>query len=354
MRTSVSRRELLKSLTAGAFAVGAGAGSTIASEMHTNKVIQTGDAGFNQNRLKPEHSRVALVKGNDRRGNMLKALEMIADDVKKGIGNKQVVIKTNFTRIAKKDWLASTHVDNIYALCELLSTFYKGKIIVAEGTGPGTPLDTPLQNYGYLPLKEKYNVEFFDLRSDDHVMTYILNNQVQPIQLRTSKLLLNPNTYVVSAAILKTHASAVVTLGLKNVVMAAPHNGGKGDNDRQLMHSGSVPEDPRFFNFNLFQMACHVVPDLVAIDGFVGMEKNELFGDPVEAKVAIASTDWLAADRVGTEVMGYDFRRIGYLRYCTQAGMGEADLTKIEVAGDPIGNCIKPFAPPSTMEKIAM
>ncbi len=284
---------------------------------------------------------------------MLKALEMITPQIKEGVKNRQVVIKPNFTRVERRDWLASTHVDGVSALCEALSSFYTGKIIIAEGTGPGTPLQEALESYEYTALRQRYNVEFRDLRSDKVLAAYILDHEVAPVRLRVSSLLLDPNTYLISAATMKTHSLAVVTLGLKNVVMAAPLNSGD-DSDRAKMHA-DAPDNPRAFNFNLFQMATYVTPDLVAIDGFIGMEgEGPLDGSPVESKLAVASTDWLAADRIGTEVMGLDFSRIGHFRHCARAGMGEADISRIELVGDSIGNCRRTYKPPDSLKSILM
>ena len=52
-------------------------------------------------------------------------------------------------------------------------------------------------------------------------------------------------------------------------------------------------------------------PDLAVIDGFLAMEGNgPTSGTPVEHRVAIASLDWLAADRVGVALMGIDLAKM--------------------------------------------
>ena len=75
------------------------------------------------------------------------------------------------------------------------------------------------------------------------------------------------------------------------------------------------------------------------IDGFEGMEGNgPASGTPVPSRVAIASTDYIAADRVGVEAMGIDPNWIGYLNFCGQFGLGQFDLDKIEVRGEKIAS----------------
>jgi uncharacterized protein (DUF362 family) len=53
----------------------------------------------------------------------------------------------------------------------------------------------------------------------------------------------------------------------------------------------------------------------------------------VPSRVAIASTDYLAADRVALEAMSIDPAWLGYLVYCGQVGLGNYDLKKIRIVG---------------------
>ncbi len=344
---SPHRRQFLRALTA------AGAGSLLS----TGSVLSAGLSGVAAPRpsVQPAEPRVGLVRGNDRRANMMKALEIIEPEVRKAVGGRQVVIKPNFTRIKKEDWLASTPADSVWALCDLFASMNAGKIIIAEGTGPGTPLSEALTNYDYLALKSRFNVEFVDLQDDEHHASFILDHAFRPVKVSVSNLMTRDDVFLVSAAVLKTHSLSVVTLGLKNLVMATPMNFGAAGNDRSKMHRDPVSKDPRPFNWNLFQLSRIVTPDLVTIDGFVGMEgEGPLNGDPVESKLAIAGLDWLATDRVGIEVMGADFRKIGHYCYCAEAGMGEADLGKIQVVGNTIGECRKAFHPPADLNEISI
>jgi uncharacterized protein (DUF362 family) len=56
-------------------------------------------------------------------------------------------------------------------------------------------------------------------------------------------------------------------------------------------------------------------------------------GTPVPSHVAVASTDYIAADRVGIEVMGINPAWPGYLNYCAQCGLGQFDIAKLDVRG---------------------
>ena len=348
MTVLTKRREFIKKVAAGV--VGGGlALNAYALPKSNPKVIVPKRKVINYN----PRPNVALVKGLDRKTNMYDALKLIEDDVKRSIGDKQVVIKPNFTRVKKEDWLASTHVDNIEAVLEFLKPFYNKKVIIAEGCGGAEPIEVALENYGYLKLTDKYNVGFYDLSKDDHSTVNLLDMNIHPMPIETSNLLLDPNTYIISAAVMKTHALAVVTLGLKNIVLAAPMNFGEGGNERGKLHSKPMMDDPRYFNYNHFMMSQYAYPDLVVIDGFVGMEgQGPLFGDPIEVGVAIASTDCIAADRIGTDVMGHDFNEVGHLVHCANAKMGVGDITKINLLGDKVATCRKDFKKHEAYEKI--
>ena len=78
------------------------------------------------------------------------------------------------------------------------------------------------------------------------------------------------------------------------------------------------------------------------IDGFEGMEgEGPLRGTPVASRVALASTDLVAADRIGVELMGIDPAWMGYLRYCADAGLGCFDRSRHRTAGrdEPRASC---------------
>ncbi len=85
-------------------------------------------------------------------------------------------------------------------------------------------------------------------------------------------------------------------------------------------------------------------PSLSVIDGFEGMEGNgPIGGTPVDHRVCVVSTDYLAADTVGASLMGIDPADIGYLHYLAAAKLGESDLRKMEILGEPIAKLAKKY-----------
>jgi uncharacterized protein (DUF362 family) len=163
-------------------------------------------------------------------------------------------------------------------------------------------------------------------------------------------MLLDRDSYIISAAMLKTHDRIVATLSLKNIVVGAPVKD-EGFRWGRACKRGATNQKPivhgRGFygiNYNLFSLAKQLRPDLAVIDGFQGMEGNgPCQGTPVDHRVCVVSPDWLAADRVGIELMGIDFAQVGYLSYCAAAGLGQGDLGKIEILGEPVARHVRKY-----------
>jgi len=296
-------------------------------------------------------SRVALTSGEDRANLAFKALEPFKKEIAAAIGDKRVILKPNNVIINKS--LCATHADNLEGILEFLKSIDKKDIVIAESPANGSALDG-FANYGYNKFVGQYGVKLVNLDTEgDEIVQCIDEKDFQPHACRVSKLILDPNNFIISAAKLKTHDLVGITLSLKNIVVGSgikdsPAAGGKSD--KRLMHGGGT----HGINYNLFTLSAKLHPDLAVIDGYEGMEgTGPVNGTPVEQRVCVASMDWLAADRVGAALMGVDISKIGYLTYCIQAGdRGEGDLSKIEIVGPPIKDVAKTYQLPQDWEQI--
>ena len=283
---------------------------------------------------------VSLVKGNDRRAIVHQSLKAIESDVFAAIGKKQVMIKPNMC-VDKKP-LAVTHVDAVRAVLDVLAPRVKTPILIAE-SGVFNTFDG-YKNNGYLPLEKEYNCKLVDLNAGETCYHYVFNKDNEPQPVRLVAPFLDPGLFIISVARMKTHSEVVVTLALKNLLMAAPVQDYK-KSDKGFMHQGPYTPN-QILHFNLFHIAQKVYPDLAVIDGFESMEGDgPAWGTPFDSRVAIASLDALAADVVGTTVMGFDPQKILYLSAMTKAGMGQGDMAKIRVLGTPLDQCRYKFKP---------
>ena len=281
-------------------------------------------------------SRVSFVTGNDRRQMIYEALKPFENEISEGIQDKQVIIKVNFMGTGNP--LSTTHPDAVRGVLDFLTPLYDRPIIVGESKG----FLPSFEHYGYYPLRREYNVRLVELHEGPNTYQWILDQNLYPTSIRVINSYLDPNNYIISVTRLKTHNVVVATLTLKNVVMGSPLKIPKVNiNDKDKMHAGN--ETPKFLNYNLFVMAHRVYPDFAVLDGFEGMEGDGPgSGDPVDHKVAIAGSDCVSVDRIGTELMGIPWENIGYLQYCARAGLGQGDRSRIKVIGpDPEDYIIK-------------
>jgi len=276
---------------------------------------------------------VALVKGDDRQRNLRRALELIGDQIH--LQGRRPVIKVNF--VSAFTPLCATHVDAARAVIEYFRGRGEKDIAIAEGSALGT---TPrgFRDYGYRQLAEEYGVELMDLNdADSWKVVHVVHPDLKPHAVKLAGPMIDPKNYVISLTRLKTHLMVGVTLSAKNVAMGAILVG-----DKARMHPGEV--GIRVLDANLFTVMQHLHIDLALLDGFEGMEGNgPILGQPVDHRVAIAGTDYIAVDRVGTEVMGIDFDQIRYLNHLWDHGLGEGNLAKIRVRGDAIEACRRPY-----------
>ncbi len=302
-------------------------------------------------------SRVALTTGQSRADIAFRGLTAFAEEIGRAIGDRRVVIKPN--NVAIDVQLSATHADCLEGVLEFLKSI--GKLqgaVIAESAANGPTLEG-FANYGYPRVAAKYGVKLVDLDQQPHEVVHVFDERdFRPRAVRMSRLLLDRNSFLISAARLKTHDQVVATLSLKNIIFGAPIKdagygfGKRGKpgtaSDKPIAHGGGI----RGLNYNLFALAQRLRPHLAVIDGFDGMEGyGPSRGTPVDHRVCVVSPDWLAADRVAVELMGIDFAKIGYLNYCADAGMGQGDLKQIEVVGDPIARHVKPYKLAPNIEK---
>lgn len=294
--------------------------------------------------------KVALTAGDDRADNVFQGMDRFRDQIRREIGDRRIVVKPN--NVLTDRPLAATDAKCLEGILEFLKSIGKlGQVVIAESAGGG-PTEEGFSNYGYYPLAKKYGVPLFDLDTQPTKTVHVFDQtDFGPRAVRVSEMLLDrEKNYIISAAKLKTHDQVVATLSLKNIVVGAPVKDpgfrfGKGrapgtTSQKPIVHGSGIYG----INYNLFALAQKLRPHLAVNDGYEGMEGNGPgWGDPVDQRVCVVSPDWLAADRVSVELMGIDFAKIGYLNYCARADMGQADLAKIEILGEPVARHVHTY-----------
>jgi uncharacterized protein (DUF362 family) len=337
-------------------------------------------------------SQVAVTYGSDHVDNIFRALQALREQVAAAIGNRPVLIKTNHVSGGATP-LAETPCECVEGILAFLKSIGKTDVTVAE-----CPITNPallcFQKMGYFSLLKKYPVRFRALSEEGYTVMKVWNwdqSQTDLVQnVRVSKMLLNKNYFVISACRPKAHDRVVATLSLKNIVMgsiivdASTFNSGGGASDKNNMHVAKTPaqggvnraypdgihssyNNHQDLNDTICMLSKVLAPNLSVIDAYQGMQQNgPISGTPVDPQqAAIASLDFLSADRIATVLMNvhnsvagisnadgdiadnmyatytpYTYRTYNWpkypacLNYCAQYGVGQYDTSYIDLLGD--------------------
>jgi uncharacterized protein (DUF362 family) len=321
---------------------------------------------------------VAITYGTDRADNAFRAMQVFKKSLVTAIGNKRVIVKPNCTSDTTP--LACTHVDWMEGILEFLKSIGITQVTVAE-TNPRNTWSA-FDNMGYLALANKYPVRFVTMGEEGADVIQVWQTSTSLWNIRVSKIIHNPNNFIISCPRFKCHNDAVATLGLKNVVMGSPmvdpgFYWGQANstkfNKNPGMHGNGTETGiniNQYLNDNIYRLAkiYGMHPTFSVVDGFQGMQGNGPTSGTAAPNgyVGVAGFDWVATDRVAVKLMGADlwFNNYysasavtstgtvpgtlncpmfpAYLNYCSQAGLGTWDISQITdaVTGVPISTLI--------------
>lgn len=193
-------------------------------------------------------------------------------------------------------------------LVEYVRRHSRARVVIAEGCGDAG-LTTPevFEALGYTELARDLGVELVDLNTAPTVRGDRPGFRVFP-EAWVPELL--TRAFVISAAVLKRHSLAEVTLSLKNLMGAAPPEryGNPGGWKKGRFHAQ--------MHRAVFEWASHLRPDLAVVDASVGLAAFHLGGPPCDPPVGkiVAGFDPVAVDAAGCRLLGLDWRRVEYLR----------------------------------------
>jgi len=126
---------------------------------------------------------------------------------------------------------------------------------------------------------------------------------------------------------MKVHIAGQVTLGLKNWNGIIPNVHPSAQ--QQAAHRIDLGQ-------KMADLYRAVKADLTIVDGIIGMEgQGPHAGVPIEMNLVIAGADTVATDAVTSYVMGFEPIEIPAVRCAAAEGLGEMDVKKITVVGEP-------------------
>lgn len=246
--------------------------------------------------------------------------------------NPKVFIKPNiayWTRaVPFPKWGVVTTSRVVEDMVVLLKERGVDDITIGEGMVTMDPKDreTPahaFETLGYSVLRKRYGVKYIN----------VFERPFEKVDLGAG-VVLNFNTdildsdFVVNLPVLKTHAQAVVSLGIKNL------KGMIDINSRKKCHSA----DPvRNLNYMIARLANKLPPSFTLLDGIYTIERGPAYdGRARRSNILVASSDILSADMVGAKVLGYDPSEIPHLVHAAQDRGRPLDFSDVEAVGEKI------------------
>ncbi len=295
------------------------------------------------------NSIVSLEKNSDRRQATYNSLKPLQNDVAKAIGEKQVIIKVNAGFPTESHRIHSTYPDQVRGILDFLAEFYEGNIWIAEGVGSSKTgnMSDGYDLYGITQVSKEYaDIRLVDANRTPFQRKWIRHAKQHPQPINIISMYFDPSNFVISAARLKTHNAVVGTFSLKNIVMGSPvgrHANVASEKSKMHGFNQQEPSSGRELSYNMFRLVMEgVYPDLAVVDGITGIEGDGPWdGTEVDHNISVASTDFVACDRICTELVGIDPFYMKYVEWCGEAELGNWNRDKIKVIGsDPKQNAI--------------
>ena len=236
-------------------------------------------------------TRVALVRSDNRKAGVRKALELLKINPCRG---KDVLLKPNFN--TSDTTPGSTHNDVLRELLQMIKDMGAKKLSIGDRSGP-EPTAQVLQKKGIYPLAQEFAAQVLDLdEMGEGGYAFI-----DPPGSHWQKGFLAARAVteaecVVSTCCLKTHQyGGIFTLSLKNSVGIVPRK-----NHPFMKELHSSPHQRRM----IAEINTAYAPALIVIDGLEAfVNGGPMTGTKKTANVFLAGTDRIAIDAVAVAIL---------------------------------------------------
>jgi uncharacterized protein (DUF362 family) len=254
-----------------------------------------------------------------------------------------VLIKPNLVKPAASGSGIVTDARVTDAVARLVLQHSPGRVIIGEGSSVGYDLPgridslTAMEASGTADVARKYGLAMVDLNRDEIVEVHAEDAYVMAT-FGVAKTAWEAD-FIIDLPVAKTHSRTGITCGLKNMKGVLP-----GEEKKRTHRLGL---DRGIVDLNRVMR-----PHLTVVDGLVGRAGTHTRDeDRVALNCVVAGTDVVAVDAVCATIMGFDVDDILHVRLADEAGLGEADIDRIQVYGERIATVARPFQPYSEAAK---
>lgn len=247
------------------------------------------------------------------------------------VRGRLVAIKPNETKATAEDQTGVTQADTLRAAIRYVKRFGPREIVVSGGAG-AAETDEVLRLTGMMDVIEEEGARFFDHNRPPYQEVALEYAPEQDVAGPQRTVMVNPRVLEYETLIavnqLKVHATATVTLALKNIAMSFPAADYYGHPRSRGYHKHEFFSDMHSF----IAAMCRRFPiDLAITVGHPAMiGRGPLGGYTFETGLVIASTDALAADAVGARLLGFNVQGVRHLWEAQRLGLGQANIQEME------------------------
>jgi uncharacterized protein (DUF362 family)/Pyruvate/2-oxoacid:ferredoxin oxidoreductase delta subunit len=235
---------------------------------------------------------------------------------------KTVLIKPNVLRASEAKEGIVTHPAVLRAVVEKVETMDPASIVVGDNPGLFNYGDNE-ESFKITGLTEAALGYYQNIGNESRLVEF---NADFMSKVSVSRIVLDADV-VISLPKFKTHGLTVITGAIKNSYGILP-----GAQKAKLHKAAGSPKRFHEMLIDVFRLR---VPDLFIVDAVVGMEGNgPASPDLRDIGLILASDNAVALDSVIARMMGCDPDRLRFLQKAKEVGLGDYDMSAIEVIGE--------------------
>lgn len=260
------------------------------------------------------------------------------------VRGRVVAVKPNETWATVDDTTAVTQADTLRAVLRAVKRCGPRELVVTGGAGAAETEDV-FRYTGMLDVVHAEGVEFFDHNRPPFTRVELQYEPDRDVGGPQRSVMVNPRVLhyetLIAVSQLKLHRTATVTLALKNIAMSFPAADYYGHPRSKEKHRHEFFEDMHSF---IAAMARRFPIGLAVTVGHPAMiATGPTGGIPVETGLVIASTDPVAADCVGSRLLGFEAQAVRHLWEAGRLGLGETDTERMKFPAMDLEEAAKAF-----------
>jgi uncharacterized protein (DUF362 family)/Pyruvate/2-oxoacid:ferredoxin oxidoreductase delta subunit len=235
---------------------------------------------------------------------------------------RKVLIKPNLLRGSEAKEGIVTHPAVLRAVVDKVETMAPASIVVGDNPGIFS-YGANEASFKQTGLMEAAKGHYRNIGNDSQQVDF---NPDFMSSVSISKIILEADI-IISLPKFKTHGLTVMTGAIKNSYGFLP-----GAQKAKLHKAAGSPARFHEVLVDVFRLR---VPDLFIVDAVVGMEGNgPACPDLRDIGLVLASDNAVAMDAVIATMMGLEPGRLRFLQKAKQVGLGDYDLSSIEIIGE--------------------